>query len=176
MIKKVFPKNSFQSFLSLMIIYISVFFILFIFEYLKIESTHKFIEGQFVSLISIIFFLGLINRENPLKNIFRSQKIKLRIIIYAIVGIILLQISIGSPLYFIISNYFNIKISQITFSNLDIFYSSLIIAPFLEEIIFRKVIFKNLLVTNSYYYALIVSSFLFAFAHPSINNFLPSFF
>lgn len=83
--------------------------------------------------------------------------------------------------HYIFTNDFKIEKFLITkhqFDYVQVLYliSPIILAPLLEEIIFRKFLFSKLLEKNSVIISIVVSSFCFSMIHlPNFRNLLPTF-
>jgi len=126
-------------------------------------------------VLSIVILLVIINKHLP--NILKEFK-SLHVYKYGIIGFfqnLFLRYTLGIIIIFIVgsSNFqssMNQKLLTLVISQYPffMFFSTVIIAPIVEEIIFRFAIFKPLSVKNKPI-AYILSSFLFGFLHISTS-------
>lgn len=158
--KTKFPSNIFQSFLALLIMYGVLALSVFLFSTFNrfIKSEILFIVVQiFALLLIILIFTKFINKESL--NL-KRKKINCIYFLLLLASFFFLQLGIAFPIYLYFSPLSDVTISHNLLPSFSILLSSLILAPILEEIIF-----KNLLAKNSVFFALCVSSSLFALLH-----------
>ncbi|WP_218248511.1 CPBP family intramembrane glutamic endopeptidase [Kaistella faecalis] len=103
------------------------------------------------------------------------------LIFFIVVGIILFNKIFINGYNYIFNHNFTVikstqKISEFNSSAYFYLFSSIIAAPIIEEIVFRKFIFMQLLQKNSLLKAILVSSFCFSIIHfQDLSNLLPTF-
>lgn len=126
------------------------------------------------TLVILLVTIVIANKFFPInKNIFNLQIDYKFLFILFLLGIILfiLTVSIASLLGF----NFNHKLyNNTTAIYLDIL-SFIILAPFIEEVFFRGIIFYNLLKRYSFWISAVYSSILFSISHISFYMLIPAF-
>ncbi|MCD8412833.1 hypothetical protein [Tenacibaculum finnmarkense] len=138
--KTKFPSNIFQSFLALLIMYGVLALSVFLFSTFNrfIKSEILFIVVQiFALLLIILIFTKFINKESL--NL-KRKKINCIYFLLLLASSFFLQLGIAFPIYLYFSPLSDVTISHNLLPSFSILLSSLILAPILEEIIFRRII------------------------------------
>jgi len=157
--------------------YVIFFLTILVLTYLKkYISTNiiMFFGNIFVILLPIIILEKKINKKSLIDLLKNNKTINIYLAFLIFLLSISLQFGLTYPTYLFIKNMLN-KPFNLSSPNFFILISSLIISPILEELLFRKIIFNNLLQYKSYYYSLIFSSLTFCLLHPNISNLIPVF-
>ncbi|MDO6495814.1 MULTISPECIES: CPBP family intramembrane glutamic endopeptidase [unclassified Cellulophaga] len=134
-------------------------------------------------LIVFILILFLVKR-NKINFKFNSFFPNILIVVISFFILILSFIIYNILNYSFFYNLFNGKLTFLEIypvnvkSNIGIndFVISIFIAPFLEELLFRRIIFTKLLEIHSSLKAILLTSFLFAVMHSDLNGLLGYFF
>lgn len=131
--------------------------------------------GVFIALISTLFIYYILLKKEK-KNLFRYVKInKIKITSRSILLILVFSIS-----YFCIYtslNNISLKTSQgteILHANLNILaiFHLILLAPLIEEILFRGIIFLKLKESVNVYTAIIVQGLIFGFLHGAVSGYI----
>lgn len=168
---------------SLYLISVGLQYLLFLIPISQSNINHL-IGLSYILSATISYSLGLIYlRTKWPKKVVSSVKYEFNVL-KVILSIILL--SIGVRMIGIAFSYWNIAIPandlpaksyyQIDVQMVYRFFFVLLLAPVLEELIFRYYIFQALKMKYSIYVATVTSSALFSLVHlPNLRNFIPSF-
>lgn len=151
------------------------------------ENEHYWILSEISIIVSIIFSFLIFDKifikeksfhKKDLRKINSSQ---IYLLLAIAIGLFLFDKILFDGYHYIFIDNFKIeKISaknyQLDFHLILYLISPLILAPILEELIFRKYIFSKLLENNSLILSVLISSFCFSLIHlPNYRNLLPTF-
>jgi len=172
----------FSLLVAIQIIHVLFFFVLQYFNFLSYN--HKsliLIYGyQVTLLIGIIIALKFWKIKLNFKKELPNQKVIILVLFLAISTFLIATVLDVIPF---IKNLINGKLQLYTLSwesikNLNYFYlfSGVILAPILEEIIYRGIIFKILKEYYSLYLSIIISSVFFSVMHSDVNGLIYYFF
>jgi hypothetical protein len=125
----------------------------------------------FFILITLTFLviIHLINWKRKVKISYNFRLINNKSLLLLIIILFLFEFGINVP----INSFFN-ESNANPFTPLTITFGALFIAPILEEIIFRGIILKGLLISYSAKKAIIVSAILFGLIHGKVLLILPA--
>ncbi len=165
---KFFPNSILQCIVILLLFFgfnaIIVSTLGFFIENIDIKITLNFLISCLCTL-TVIFFLNK-KKAEKLNICFKINNYSL--LFFSLLLVISYQISISTPLFkAILVPLFNINIGVASnpFENLFFILSTVIIAPILEEILFRGVFLRGLLLKNSAIKSILISTLLFALIH-----------
>lgn len=130
------------------------------------------IVSQIIAFIFSIIFINKKYLDNEsIKNIFDfDKKIKMKTLMYSLLlSVVLIVVEIILSLVFNIKNNSSTTDLMINNKSVLIFIYSIIIAPIIEEIFFRKFTFKMMNTGNKYFY-IILSSLVFALWHIQVTK------
>lgn len=151
------------------------------------ENEFYLILSELSIIVSIIFSFFIFDRifikekffdKKDLKNIKSGQ---INLLIFIAVGLFLFDKILFDGYHYIFIDNFKIekiiaKSHQLDYHLIIYLISPLILAPILEELVFRKYIFSKLLEKNSLILSVLISSFCFSLIHlPNYRNLLPTF-
>ena len=159
-----------------------LFVILSLFILINLSSNYKndyiYLLFQVTTIGSTYFIFAYTRRKKYGKPKFNFNPTSLKIILLAVLVNIAIIFSITIPVVsFIPTPDFNEKILANTSvdPNFVFFLSIVILAPLIEELLFRGYILEGLLAKYSYKKAILISSLLFAIAHLNIWQFPGTF-
>lgn len=170
-----YPHNVWQSFtfMGLYILIIAIIYLLFTLlgykERMHTESMNAVIFC--ISSFILIFFIKLRNRLKGFNTQWEVSFSGLKLLPIFLVIIFILQFGILKPVLDKLSLGLNENISKNPFESSFHIFSVLILAPVLEEIIFRGIILKGFLLTYPAKKAIILSTLLFALVHFNVAHF-----
>ena len=148
--------------------YIIVIVFAFLYVLFDMGNLDSFIQGPSIYIINI--FLIIVTFYLYLKNKRTEKKIQLK----EILPFIALGISIALFLNMIIL-FFTNNHSKNIFPLYLMFFSSGIVGPIYEEILFRYIFYNRLIKKHSSLFALLINSFIFALVHFSFIKSLYAF-
>lgn len=175
--KQIFPKNILQSILVIVIIVFYSSLTLFIlerfFDDLGIKVTLNFLISVLLTLISMI----LINRILGVNLRFKLKVYNFKLLIISSIVIVSFVFSFNTPLNRAINSLIDGEISKVSnpFESLLLVFTTCILAPILEEFIFRGIILRGLLESYSKKFSILISSVIFAIVHLSPSQILGAF-
>jgi len=174
--KKYFPHTILQSLGVVLLIFIYTAPLVSIEKKLFKNDHSHFNAATIIFLIaSILTILTIfyINYRKHIKITFNLKINHFHFFTLTIIILILFQISLGKPFSFIINSLlYPDKTIDNPFQSLGLIVGALLVAPIVEEIIFRGMILKGLLTNYSPKKAIIISSLIFGFLHPFPTQFL----
>lgn len=121
-----------------------------------------------IVMIIIILLAHFINFRRHLNYNYNFKLNKLNLLPFMILIVFSFQLSLNLPFQKIYHSFINSNNSDLFYSWVYI-TSALMIVPFLEEILFRGIIFKGLLSTYSPNKTIIVSAIIFGFFHGQLS-------
>lgn len=131
----------------------------------------------FVFLVcSLIFYFAFFNKQRFLKKTKYSNSFSLKDFIL-ISSIILTYKIVADPIYridFILGNKNFTELQEITvkpIKNFILFFNTVLIAPVLEELVFRNLVLKNLIKKKNILVSILISSILYSFIHINLLSF-----
>lgn len=168
MINKIYPNTIFQAIALLLLGLIPVVPIIGLNQYFNFLRNPE-LESSVIYLclcISIILISAFINRKREIKTEI-DLKLKQRgLLPLMILCVIAFKIGINAPINKILESVFDIKTSTTNpFNSLIFTIGILIVAPIMEELIFRGIILKGFCTNYPPSKAIIISAIIFGFVH-----------
>ncbi len=173
--KNFFPNNIFQFILVLITSLLICLPLLFI-ESLLEKMTFNIIIyiTLFIAFTSIVLF---INRKRGIKGIFNLHVSNYKLLIILVLSVFVFQIGINIPLTAFIPQVLNPEDTvQFPFDSLFFTFSAIILAPLIEETIFRGVLLKGLLQKNKPTKAILISALFFTVVHINPYQIIGAFY
>ncbi|WP_168796375.1 CPBP family intramembrane glutamic endopeptidase [Flagellimonas onchidii] len=169
-------------YVSMQVLHLLVLFALTQFNFLSYEQEGiiLLVSHQLIFVLGILFTLKWFNIHLQ----FKFEKCKLNIVLNAfalVLFLYIIQVSIDKPFwdslvknelkFLALKNPFDSDFYTGTFTVISIFT-----APLLEEVLYRRIIFRKLLVKYNAPTSIIITSLLFALAHLDLEGLLAYFF
>jgi membrane protease YdiL (CAAX protease family) len=165
--ENLFPNNIFQI-LGMLLLSILFAMPFFIFVHLNLSKNIELYQTVFFVLVCLIFIgiSSLINYRRKQEFQWNFNILNIRILYSMLIIIFLFKIGINSPVNDILSHLLGNKSELIDpTENLYISLGALILAPILEEIIFRGIILRGLLTKYTHKFSIIISALIFGMVH-----------
>jgi membrane protease YdiL (CAAX protease family) len=167
LIKKYFPSTVLQSIGTLFVsILLTAPFYGIMFKYLKIISDE--VQNTISFILMMLIFIAitcLINKRRGADSKLNFNLKQPRLLTLMIPALIGLQIGIEIPMSKLLTYHFTLDYSLQQTTSLTFLLGAVILAPLLEEIVFRGIILRGYLLTYSPKTAVFLASLLFAIAH-----------
>lgn len=176
--KKRFPQTLLQS----VILFASGFLfgipILFFSDYFKMSNivSETFVFCFSAAIFTSVILIALIkNKKNGLSIAFNGR-LNINQGLFLLWGTIILLQLINSPFIQIITKYFSPHSANVEHSGMVYFIGAILLAPILEELVFRGTILAGMLEYYSSRNAILLSAAFFALVHGNILHIIPAFF
>ncbi len=170
---KYYPKNLTQAIFLLFayIMLVSLMFVLILVTGLRDELDQSLTDLIIVALSTIIIIVILHYRNSAYRSIFTDFKlIKFRLMIISTLVILIFQYGMLSW-----SSYFILRTGRVdsVFTAHSVYFilGTVIVGPIIEEIMFRGIVLKGLLISYNVKKAIISSALLFGIIHINIAHF-----
>lgn len=165
--ENLFPNNIFQI-LGLFLLSILFAMPFFIFFHLNLSKNIELYETVFFVIVCLIFIgiSSLINYRRKQEFQLNFNIFNIRFLYPMIILLLVFKIGINSPVNDILNHLLSNK-TELTnpTENLYISFGALILAPILEEIIFRGIILRGLLTKYTPKFSIIISALIFGMVH-----------